>query len=610
MLQHEINNPFQYLTPDSIEAKEALNLFVDVFKDYYQILNIGNTFIHGPRGSGKSMMFRIMQPDCQKLKYNKKLHDIKFYAFYIPIKDATFRISELAALEKMHGGTILNEHFLCVAFASKMFMELSKEDFSEYTKYTNLVSGYYEFVISLLNSLGVEVRQTSRKEWNIGQYFNSLKEITDKLYMDFSITYLTNIIFGNSALGYNGPLCLYINFFLPIIKKLKELPFFPNAPFFFLIDDADELNSSQARILNTWVSFRSNSDLCFKISTQMHYPTYATTRESKIDTPHDYFEITLNQIYTAKGTERYRENVKAIVEKRLKTILGNETSAEDYFPSNKKQEDFIEKIEKELRHKKAQELLQEQPKLDPKDIDRKAVDFAYRNARPDYMKNLPNKYSYSYSGFNQLVHLSSGIIRNFLDLASKMYSETYKKYGSTEFNYIPQKIQDDEISLFSDNMIFSEFDKIINSDIDSVQLTAHKRLRNLIESLGKSFRVILLSNSSERRKFSFYFDGDLDKSTFDVIKLGVRYGYFHEATLGSKSGLGRSRLFVLNRMLAPYYKLDPFSFSGYLYLTPEMLNIGMTNPKSFVLKIEQKKYDYEKNENLTYQMELDLQDGK
>ena len=63
-------------------------------------------------------------------------------------------------------------------------------------------------------------------------------------------------------------------------------------------------------------------------------------------------------------------------------------------------------------------------------------------------------------------------------------------------------------------------------------------------------------------------------------------------------------------MLAPYYKLDPFSFSGYLYLTPEMLNIGMTNPKSFVLKIEQKKYDYEKNENLTYQMELDLQDGK
>jgi hypothetical protein len=66
------------------------------------------------------------------------------------------------------------------------------------------------------------------------------------------------------------------------------------------------------------------------------------------------------------------------------------------------------------------------------------------------------------------------------------------------------------------------------------QLNEHKRLRNLIESLGQAFRTILLSNSSERRKFSFYFDGDLDKATLEVIKLGVRYGYFHESSLGSK----------------------------------------------------------------------------
>lgn len=606
MLQYEIKNPFQYLTPDSIKAREALDLFVDVFKDYYQILNIGNTFIHGPRGSGKSMMFRIMQPDCQKLKYEKKLRDIKFYAFYIPIKDATFKISELTALEKMHGGIILNEHFLCIAFASKIFATLSKEDFTEYEAEKDSVIQFYKKLISLLESLDIKAPNSPNKDWSISQYFNSLKEITDKLYMDFAINYLTKIILGNSSLAYNGPLCLYINFLLPIIKGLKDIPFFPRAPFFLMIDDADELNNSQARILNTWVSFRSNSDLCFKISTQMHYPTYLTSRGSKIDTPHDYFEITLNQVYTAKGSERYKENVKAIVEKRLKTILGEETPAEVYFPTDNEQDIKIRAIEEKLYTQKIKELSSQESNIGKKEIHRKAKDFAYRNARPDYMKNMKNKYSYSYAGFDQLVHLSSGIIRNFLDLASKMYSETYKKYALKKFNSIPIEIQNNEIETFSDNMIFAEFDKIANEDVNNGQSSEYKRLRNLIESLGQAFRTILLSNSSERRKFSFYFDEELDNSDLSVIKLGVRYGYFHESSLGSKNGLSRSRLYILNRMLAPYYKLDPFSFSGYLYLNPEMLKLGMTNPKAFTNRIEQKKYDYDNPQHIITQMEMNF----
>ena len=82
----EAKNPFQYQTPESINTDDALSIFVDVFKDFYHVINIGNTFIHGPRGSGKSMMFRIMRPDCQKKKLNKELHELPFYAIHIPVK--------------------------------------------------------------------------------------------------------------------------------------------------------------------------------------------------------------------------------------------------------------------------------------------------------------------------------------------------------------------------------------------------------------------------------------------------------------------------------------------------------------------------------------------
>ena len=63
-----MKNPFSVQTPEDISAKEAYDLFVDVFTDFYQIPNQGHTFVHGPRGSGKSMMFRYMMPDCQALK--------------------------------------------------------------------------------------------------------------------------------------------------------------------------------------------------------------------------------------------------------------------------------------------------------------------------------------------------------------------------------------------------------------------------------------------------------------------------------------------------------------------------------------------------------------
>ena len=88
--------------------------------------------------------------------------------------------------------------------------------------------------------------------------------------------------------------------------------------------------------------------------------------------------------------------------------------------------------------------------------------------------------------------------------------------------------------------------------------------------------------------------------------MGVKYGYFHSSTIGSKSGLGRSRLYVLNRMLAPYYDLDPFSFSGYLYLTHEMIELGMVNPKSFIKRISSKEYEVDYKEAEMQQLVLDF----
>ncbi len=59
-------------------------------------------------------------------------------------------------------------------------------------------------------------------------------------------------------------------------------------------------------------------------------------------------------------------------------------------------------------------------------------------------------------------------------------------------------------------------------------------------------------------------------------------------------------------MLAPYYDLDPFSFSGYLYLTHDMIRLGMSNPQAFIKRIKDKEYQGDLHEPEFQQLVFDF----
>lgn len=112
MKADESKNPFRITTPEDLTAEETVNLFVDVFTDFSQITDPGHVIIKGPRGVGKSMMFRYLQPDCQCLKTGKRISDLPFIAIYIPLKNTNFSLAELRRLENKHASSVLNEHLM------------------------------------------------------------------------------------------------------------------------------------------------------------------------------------------------------------------------------------------------------------------------------------------------------------------------------------------------------------------------------------------------------------------------------------------------------------------------------------------------------------------
>jgi hypothetical protein len=624
-------NPFVVLTPDDkgreseIEITNANiihKLFVDVFEDFSSIPQQGHVFLNGPRGSGKSMMFRFLLPDCQVI-HHKVGHykELPFFSIHIPIKLTSINNPEYELI-KDYGNSIFNEHVLTTYFSELIFDSFTRLNFSNIEDHETLLNEIKDFFQNCF------LRRLKLCGWNPSQTpvfdisspeagFKIMKEICSEIFVEanqFLKRNVQNVKYPNQfqPLQYNGPLIDYISFLFPLLKDLKQISIFPKAPFFLLIDDADNLTEMQVVVLNTWVSYRTNSQVSLKISTQLNYPTYNTINGTNIDSPHDYYDINILTVYSS-SKDIYNKRIRQIVERRLDFFFEQnqiKVKADDFFPSDKEQDERIEIQKEKIR----------QNYLEGKGRGYRVSDDVQRYAIPNYIKSLKGTsksgHTFKYAGFDMLVSISSGIIRHFLTPAAKMFNAQIrdlklKKPNSSpqDVIYIEPSIQDDEIRDYSIKQLFDEYDK---HKLDKIQIARDQqylskinKLKNLIDGLGGLFgQYLITENRSERKIFSFAISGPVEPELQDVIDLGVRLGYFHKSTIGKKNGTGKTRLYILSRILAPHFLLDPTSFAGYKFFTSEKLMASLYNPDSFINEMLKISETDEENEAIQTKLEF------
>lgn len=623
-------NPFVVLTPDDKGAENEVEitnaeivhkLFVDVFEDFKSIPQQGHVFINGPRGSGKSMMFRFLLPDCQLIgNRTKHYNELPFFSIHIPIKLTSINNPEYELI-KDYGNSIFNEHILTIYFAVLIFDSFAKLNFVHIENKDSLVDEIKKFYTnSFLRRLKLcGGNTTDIPEFNPKtpeEAFDGIQKICSDIFVQanqFLKRNVQNIKYPNQfqAAQYNGPLCDYLSFLFPLFKDLKQISLFPQKPFFLLVDDADNLTESQIVVLNTWVSYRTNSEVSLKISTQLNYPTYNTINGTNIDSPHDYYDINIITTYSS-SKDVYNKRIRQIIEKRLNFFFekkGLKISPDEFFPSDKEQDKKIQEIKEQIEadYKKG------------KGRGYRASDDVQRYAIPNYIRSLKgihkSGHTFKYAGFNILVSISSGVIRHFLSPAAKMFNAQLRniklKNGNavpTDVLFIEPSIQSNEIKAYSINQLFDEYDKYKKDKIqvarDEKYITKITKLKNLIDGLGGLFgEYIVSTDRSERKVFSFAISGNIEYELQEVIDLGVRLGYFHKSTIGKKNGTGKTRLYILSRMLAPHFLLDPTSFAGYQFFTSNKLMRAMHNPDVFINEMLRIK---EEEENETIQAKLEF----
>jgi hypothetical protein len=592
-------NPFKVRSPEKISAKDAVSLFVDVFNDFPNVLVPGNTFINGPRGCGKSMMYRYMMPDSQAEEHGCTISDLEYYSCYVPIKATNLDKSELHRLREQ-AQKLINEHILTTHIGIKFIAELttynidySQEDFEK-------CKMFYEgtFKKLLRRSSYRKQLKDSHKLTTINELLHEYLNIFEDLH-DEAIEYSNRLGFRKDDVPfYEGPLCNYLNFFHPLLLHFTSLDALPSN-IYILIDDADNLSDIQKQVLNTWVSYRLGTQISIKVSTQMRYNIYSTLSGHTIDSPHDYSEVNISTVYTS-SKNKYKELIWKIVKRRLEKFKIEESDPDKFFPEYEKQ------------NKQIRAIYDSYVKKFEKGENRGSQKYndASRYSRPDYIKLLKSGKkqgsSYYYCGFEQLVHLSSGIVRFFLESAALMYSEMIKESGKEQITSISYSVQNKIVRNYANEFLFDEFDRHKkHATQEGLSITKMNMLENLINGLGGIFSAILLSEASERRVFSVAIADKIDEELAEVFELGIQLGYFQFSTIGNKEGTGRTRLYIMNRRLAPIFTLDPTSFAGYKFFKNEELKVCLLDSNQFINQIK-RKLKLDPNEDLFINQQLEL----
>lgn len=356
------------------------------------------------------------------------------------------------------------------------------------------------------------------------------------------------------------------------------------SPFFLLFDEANELAQLHQRCVNTLIAVRSQKTLCIKVASQRHGFVTRRLLESTVDETHDYTTLDLDGLYT-NNREAYYKRIERIADERLHRAATG-VRINEYLPQNEKEMEAIEKAR----------LIAEQRyfAIDEKRRPADKTNFVKKYAPAIVFQEILSPKGYrTYAGFDSVVHLSSGIVRAFLDCCSKMYSRFIEKYPGEEPKKIPLTIQGEVIREYSDEFIQAQIgDKLNGLAPDSKEYEMRKQLLNLLRGLGALFRARLMDKKSrEPRIISISLKNDPDGALQQVLGLAEREAFLHVKWYRSKRGNRNLRCYVLNRRLCPHFNLDHTGFQGRLELTPQQLAISLHDPDEFAKLMMRKKIE-------------------
>lgn len=578
-----MSNPFDIVSAELMDPKEVAAEFVRDHTEYSKLAAYSHTVVWGSRGSGKSMHFKFMEPRAQAwrkdLSLNGNVHEYlkqpgAFLGIYVNCRDGILNREELRRvgnlpkvdMDFLH---IIFNRYMASVILLKMCTTIS-EQLPLVVASTVKRDGLPEWAKILI----------SEREFKFGVLIERVKEfsksIIEKLGKLIDDHFLCSPKpprrenFPQEAPRLNPDVIDFLEYVRASIGIM--------VPFFLLFDEANELSAIHQLCIASLIGHRSQKTLCVKVASQRHGYRRGQSLEGQVDETHDYTSLDLDELYTSHQ-EAYYGRLKAIGNWRLHNA-GIRKDIAEYLPANSAELKALEKA-KNIAAKRYAAIPIEKRPLDKLNFIKKYAPAII------YQEILSHKARKSYAGFDNLVHLSSGIVRSFLDCCSRMYTRYTEKNPGQEPESIPISIQDTIIREYADEFIQAQIlDKIEELDPRSKEYKELQQLRNLLLGLGTLFRARLMDKDSrEPRIISISLKDQADDELKRVLDLAEREAFLHYKWYRSKRGDHNLQCYVLNRRLCPHFNLDASGFQGRLEVSADELKQSITDPKGFSNRI-------------------------
>ena len=590
-------NPFTVISGELMAAKDVAKEFIIEHTEHAKLSSYSHTLVWGSRGSGKSIHFKYLEPLAQS--YNPRCDcfgDVNkfltsknaFLSIYINCRDGILHKEELKYFEDLESvesrisNILLSRYFSAVII--KKFVEVFQTQLKSLLK-TEVVT----------KDLPRWIRQFNANIETLDDLFNCLREHCSKFLHEAVEIVTCSIVDRNFEIpvskisGFRPEISEDITEFSKFILKILKI----DCPIFLLFDEANTLCQTHQKCINTLIGMRTQNYQCIKVASQRNGFNTNLSLSGAVDETHDYTVLDLDGLYTNNRQAYYKRLVK-IGNFRLEKS-GINVPIESFLPFNEREIKALEK---------AREIAEERyNSLSPEERPKDKVNFTKKYAPAIFFQEIKSfKTSISYAGFDNIVHMSSGIVRSFLDCCSIMYSEFVENNPSVEPNFIPISIQSKVIKEYSDNFIQAQLiDKIKSLKPKSDDRIKLEQLYSLLKSLGSLFRKRLLDKTSrEPRIISVSLKDEASSQLNDILELAEREAFFHVKWYRSKRGDRNLKCYVLNRRLCPHFNLDLSGFQGRIELFSRELEVALESTKNFLRLMSSKG----KNNSVDQQLNL------
>ena len=536
----KIRNPFEYDAAPNLSPELLVEWFIEDHNFSRFIQSTRNVLINGERGSGKSMALIYNSIRYQKIRQETRKEGFpqSHVGFYVPCNTALTHKQEYLLLPEVEQA-ITSEHFLAYGIGASIARDCLSisEDFSDQDN--QYLFDEFEYLFGI----------THTNEANPFDYLR--RSIQSRLRKDQEI-----IASGVEMAAPSEPTSFY-TFILPILEALKKTSLLKDVHISLLIDDAHDLNSHQKKVLNSWLGYRDHSVFSFKVA-------IAGTRSYDLRTAfggtilegHDYITVDLEQPFQNKESG-YGKFARDVIQKRLDNV-GIKASPDDFFPESDAFNKAMLECTSIARNRALKKGIQES--------ETKAInDYIFKYARAIYFgERSPKAGRPSYAGFDTLVHLSTGVIRNLLDPCYWMFEEYLSATDTNTLASIPPDLQTKVV--LDRSATWWEFVRNkLDTQVEGCGKTEAEKLRNLFIALAEHFKYRLANHKSEPRIITFVISQRTSESMQElepILQLAQKSQLLYVRSGRSKDGGGREDYFTPNRILWPEYGLDVYGQHG------------------------------------------------